>query len=194
MPHTRRSLLLFKQGKITEEVFGVFFTPTNTDSSTNGEITFGCTDTGTMAYTLVVSLTRSRWQRWPSCLPSFRAPLCPICSRPAGPRIRSICHRSIEGRRRSASARIRLTTAADENRQHTSTDVDDVSMHPPDPSPPPDRPENTPNKHQSFKHEGERILWAISNETSPDDNTHVSGALGWVKDANDVPKKLKKTS
>ena len=32
----------------------------------------------------------------------------------------------------------------------------------------------------------------ISNETSPDDNTHVSGALGWVKDANDVPKKLKK--
>ena len=50
---------LYEQGEISEAVFGVFFAPTNTDSSTNGEITFGGTDstryTGTIAYTLVVS-------------------------------------------------------------------------------------------------------------------------------------------
>ena len=66
---------LHKQGKISEEVFGVFFAPTTTDSSINGEITFGCTDSvkymGTIAYTLAVSLT---WQQWPSCLPYARAP------------------------------------------------------------------------------------------------------------------------
>ena len=75
---------LHKQGKISEEVFGVFFAPTTTDSSINGEITFGCTNSikymGTIAYTLAVSLT---WQQWPSCLPSFRVSLPTIRSRPA---------------------------------------------------------------------------------------------------------------
>ena len=53
---------LYEQGEISEEVFGVFFAPTNTNSSTNGEITFGGTDstryTGDITYTLVVSFGR----------------------------------------------------------------------------------------------------------------------------------------
>ena len=76
---------LRKQGKISEDVFGVFLS-TNTDSSTNGEITFGCRlDQIHGNYSLyVVSLTRCWWQRQPSCLPSFRAPLHTIHSRPVG--------------------------------------------------------------------------------------------------------------
>ena len=81
-----------------------------------------------------------------------------------------------------------------QNRQHTSTDVDDVPMHRPDPSPPPDRSANTPNGPQSFELEGERRPWASSNETSPDDNAHVSGASGRVKDTNGLPKKLQNGS
>ena len=50
------------QGKISKEVIGVFFAPINANSSTNGEITFGGTDstryTGDITYTLVVSFGR----------------------------------------------------------------------------------------------------------------------------------------
>lgn len=50
---------LYTQGKISEEVVGVFFAPTTTDVSTNGELTFGGVDstkyTGTLTYTSVFS-------------------------------------------------------------------------------------------------------------------------------------------
>ncbi|KAF8560104.1 acid protease [Imleria badia] len=46
---------LYTQGMISEEVVGVFFAPTTTDDSTNGELTFGGVDTtkytGTLTYT-----------------------------------------------------------------------------------------------------------------------------------------------
>ena len=91
-------------------------------------------------------------------------------------------------------ARIQSTTAAGENCQCTSTDVNDILMHPPDPSPPPDRPANAPNEPQSSELEGEKRPWVSSNETSPNDDTHVSGTSGHVEGADDVLKKLRNGS
>lgn len=54
---------LYTQGTISEEVVGVFFTPTTTGDSTNGELTFGGNDstkyTGTLTYTSVNLTTSS---------------------------------------------------------------------------------------------------------------------------------------
>ncbi|KAL5513781.1 hypothetical protein ACEPAH_4182 [Sanghuangporus vaninii] len=50
---------LFSQGKISQEVVGIFFAPTTTESATNGEMTFGGVDTakttGEVVFTPITS-------------------------------------------------------------------------------------------------------------------------------------------
>lgn len=52
---------LYSQGKIPAEIVGVSFEPTNTESSTNGELTFGGVDsskyTGSLSYTPLTTTT-----------------------------------------------------------------------------------------------------------------------------------------
>ena len=96
--------------------------------------------------------------------------------------------------RRCALVYIPSTMAADENHQHTLTNINDVPMHAPDPSPPFNRSTNAPNKPQSFKVKGKRRSWASSNETSPNDKANLLETSGHIKSTDDILKKLQNGS